>query len=190
MRVGVLALQGAVREHIGALKRCEADAVPIKRVEELKKLDGLLIPGGESTTIWKLIGKYGFEQEIREFYSSGKPIFGTCAGLILLANTVTGEEQKLGLIDIEVSRNAYGRQVDSFESDLDISGIEGGSFNGVFIRAPQIITAGSTVQVMAKCGDLIVMARNDGTMVSTFHPELTRDDRIHKYFINEMVKGG
>lgn len=190
MRIGVLALQGAVREHLGSLNRCGSEAVAVKKTDELRGVDALLIPGGESTTIWKLMEKYGFTDAVKEFSLKGRPIFGTCAGLIILAGDIEGEGAKLNLIDISVVRNAFGRQVDSFESELDVSDLDGGSFKGVFIRAPFIDRVGPSVTVMSRYQDKIVMARNDGVMVSSFHPELTGDDRIHKYFIEEMAKGG
>lgn len=187
---GVLSLQGAFKEHINRLRECGVSAVEIKFPEQLEKIDGLIIPGGESTTINKLLKKYKFKNNLDKFNSKHKPIFGTCAGLILLAKKIEGEDSGLGYIDIEVWRNAYGRQVDSFEQQLDLSfgGSEnGGKFKSVFIRAPKIISAGKEVTILARFNEDMVMARENNVMVCAFHPELTDDLRIHKYFIN-MIK--
>jgi len=187
---GVLSLQGAFKEHINRLKECGISAIEVRFPEQLDKIDGLIIPGGESTTINKLLDKYKFKDKLDKFNRENKPIFGTCAGLILLAKNVEGEDKGLGYINIEVRRNAYGRQVDSFEELLDISldGNENGDkFKSVFIRAPKIISVGKEVAVLARYKGDIVLVRENNVMVCTFHPELTDDLRIHKYFIN-MIK--
>lgn len=197
--VGVLALQGAIREHIQMINRCNANGIAIKRPSELSQINALIIPGGESTTIGKLIIKYGFDEAICELFEKGVPIYGTCAGLILLAKSVVNgpessngaskeqEELKpppLGLIDIKVRRNAFGRQRESFEADLDISKISPPAFRGIFIRAPWIESVGPGVEVLSKFEDRIVMARQGRLLVTAFHPELTDDPRIHRYFID------
>jgi len=187
---GVLSLQGAFKEHINRLRECGVSAVEVRFPEQLKKIDGLIIPGGESTTINKLLGKYKFKDNLDKFNRKHKPIFGTCAGLILLAKNIEGEDKGLGYIDIEVRRNAYGRQADSFEVLLDLSldrSENGGKFKSVFIRAPKIISAGKEVAILARYNEDMVLARENNVMVCTFHPELTDDLRIHKYFIN-MIK--
>ena len=188
--VGVLSLQGAFKEHMNRLKECGVSAVEIRSPEQLDKIDGLIIPGGESTTINKLLDKYKFKDKLDKFNRENKPIFGTCAGLILLAKNIEGEDKGLGYINIAVRRNAYGRQVDSFEELLDISldrNENGGQFKSVFIKAPKIISAGKEVAVLARHKGDIVLVRENNVMVCTFHPELTDDLRIHKYFIN-MIK--
>ncbi|MDA5108821.1 MULTISPECIES: pyridoxal 5'-phosphate synthase glutaminase subunit PdxT [Brevibacillus] len=187
MKIGVLALQGAVAEHIRMLEEVGATAVPVKKVEELDDLDGLVIPGGESTTISKLMHKYGFMEAIRQFGEAKKPIFGTCAGAILLANRINGQEDcHLGLMDMKVERNAFGRQKESFEVDLPVAGIAP-DFPAVFIRAPYIMELGENGQVLAKYEDKIVAARQGHYLAAAFHPELTEDARIHKFFL-DMVK--
>ncbi|MFD2680012.1 pyridoxal 5'-phosphate synthase glutaminase subunit PdxT [Bacillus seohaeanensis] len=185
--IGVLGLQGAVREHIRSIESCGAEAVVVKRVEQLESLDGIIMPGGESTTMRRLIDRYGFMEPLKEFAAKGKPIFGTCAGLILLAKQIAGyDEPHLGLMDITVERNSFGRQRESFETDLDIPHV-GDNFNAVFIRAPHIIEAGEDVEILAKHGDRIVMARHGQFLGCSFHPELTDDNRLTAFFI-EMVK--
>lgn len=187
--IGVLALQGAVREHLQMIKRCGSEGCSIKKTEELAGIDGLIIPGGESTAIGKLIVKYGFILPIRRLYQKKVPIYGTCAGLILLAKKITeGHQPLLKLMDIEAKRNAFGRQRESFEADLSIPEIGPEPFRGVFIRAPWIESVSRDVAVMAHFDGKIVMTRQGGLLVTAFHPELTGDKRIHHYFI-EMVKG-
>jgi 5'-phosphate synthase pdxT subunit len=184
--IGVLALQGAVREHIRHINELGAEGKAIKRPRELDEVAGLIIPGGESTAIGKLMVEYGFVEAIQNFHAAGKPIYGTCAGMILLAKTIAeGDQPLLALMDIEARRNAFGRQRESFETDLDIKGI--GLYRAVFIRAPWIEKIGSDVDLMAEFDGVKVMARQGLLMVSAFHPELTGDTRIHKYFL-EMVK--
>ncbi|CAM4501385.1 pyridoxal 5'-phosphate synthase glutaminase subunit PdxT [Paenibacillus typhae] len=187
MRIGVLALQGAVTEHIVSIEKTGAEGLPIKRVEQLEELDGLIIPGGESTAIGKLMRKYGFIEAIRDFSGQGKPIFGTCAGMIVLAKRIAGgEDSHLGLMDITVARNAFGRQRESFECDLDVKGISE-PVRAVFIRAPLISEVGPEVDVLTVYNNEIVTARQDNLLVSSFHPELTDDYRLHQYFA-DMVK--
>ncbi|MEK3732728.1 MULTISPECIES: pyridoxal 5'-phosphate synthase glutaminase subunit PdxT [Paenibacillus] len=187
MKIGVLALQGAVTEHIRSISLAGADGVPVKRVEQLEDLDGLIIPGGESTTIGKLMRKYGFMEAIRQFSEQGKPIFGTCAGLIVLAERIDGhEEAHLKLMNMTVARNAFGRQRESFETDLVVKGIDE-PIRAVFIRAPLIMEVGSDVEVLSTYKDEIVTARQGHLLAASFHPELTDDFRLHQYFI-EMVE--
>ncbi|SEU32186.1 pyridoxal 5'-phosphate synthase glutaminase subunit PdxT [Paenibacillus sp. NFR01] len=187
MKVGVLALQGAVTEHIVSMQKAGAEALPIKQVEQLQEIDGLIIPGGESTTIGKLMRKYGFIEAIRDFAGQGKPVFGTCAGMIVLANRIAGgEPEHLGLMDITVARNAFGRQRESFECDLEVKGIDE-LVRAVFIRAPLIAEVGSDVEVLSVYNDEIVTARQNHLLATSFHPELTDDYRLHQYFA-DMVK--
>ena len=185
MKIGVLALQGSVKDHVDMLKQCRVEPVLVKLPRDLKEVNGLIIPGGESTTIGKLMKKYGFDKEIKRRFKEGMPIYGTCAGAILLAKDVVGSNQiKLGLMDISIKRNEYGRQVDSFEAELEVFD---GKFKGIFIRAPVISELHDGCKVLSKFDDKPVMVEQGGKLlVSTFHPELTSDTRIHKYFI-EMV---
>ncbi|MGM1049892.1 MAG: pyridoxal 5'-phosphate synthase glutaminase subunit PdxT [Bacillota bacterium] len=187
MRIGVLALQGAVAEHIRSITKAGAEGVPIKRIEQLETIDGLIIPGGESTTIGKLMRKYGFIDAIRQFSAKGKPLFGTCAGLIVLAKEIdNGEEAHLGLMDIKVARNAFGRQRESFETELAVKGIEE-PVRAVFIRAPLIMEVGEGVDILSAFNDEIVTARQGALLAASYHPELTDDYRLHQYFV-DMVK--
>lgn len=187
MKIGVLALQGAVREHIRLLEMAGAEAVAVKRADELADLDGLVIPGGESTTIGKLMQQYGLREPIMRLHEQGKPIFGTCAGLIMIAKRVENlDEPHLDLMDIDVKRNAFGRQRESFEADLAIQGVAD-VFPAVFIRAPYIEKVGEGVEVLSVIEDKIVAARQDRLLCAAFHPELTDDVRFHAYFV-EMVR--
>jgi pyridoxal 5'-phosphate synthase pdxT subunit len=186
VKIGVLALQGAVREHIRSVEECGAKGIAIKKVEQLKEVDGLILPGGESTAMRRLIDKYGFMDALKEFAAEGKPMFGTCAGLILLAKNLVGHEPHIGVMDIMVERNSFGRQVDSFEADLTIKGVAD-SFPAVFIRAPHIVEAGAEVEVLSKHNDRIVAAREGQFLGCSFHPELTDRHDITAYFV-EMVK--
>jgi 5'-phosphate synthase pdxT subunit len=189
MKIGVLALQGDFSRHAAALARCGAAAVEIRKPEQLDGVDGLVIPGGESTTLLKLMHEWGFVPALRTFHHSGKPIFGTCAGLILLARDVESPRQfSLGLIDVGVERNAYGRQRESFEAygPATLNGHEA-PVEMVFIRAPRIRRLGPGVETLARHGDEAVMAREGSVLVATFHPELTDDPTVHAYFC-EMVK--
>ncbi|OMF29049.1 glutamine amidotransferase subunit PdxT [Paenibacillus sp. FSL H8-0548] len=187
MKIGVLALQGAVAEHIRSLEAAGAEAVAVKQVQQLDELQGLVIPGGESTTIGKLMRKYGFMEAIAEFSAQGKPLFGTCAGLIVLADEIEGQEDAhLRLMNMTVARNAFGRQQESFETDLDVKGIDE-PVRAVFIRAPLIKKVGSDVDVLSTFRDEIVTARQGHLLAVSYHPELTDDFRLHAYFV-DMVK--
>lgn len=189
MKIGVLALQGAVAEHIRILKKINVDTCTVKLVSDLEGLDGLIIPGGESTTMGKLIEDYGLLEPLRERAWSGFPVFGTCAGMILLATNATALPYKtLGLIDMKVMRNAFGRQVDSFEADLSIPDIGEVPFHGVFIRAPVITAVMNGVKVLCTYHDKVVAIRQGNALACAFHPELTEDTRLHRYFLS-MIKG-
>jgi 5'-phosphate synthase pdxT subunit len=190
VRIGVLALQGDFSLHAKALARCGAEAVEVRKPEQLDGLDGLIIPGGESTTLLKLMHEWGFVPALAAFHGAGRPIFGTCAGLILLARDVENPRQfSLGLIDVTVARNAYGRQRESFEAHgtATLGGHEV-PVEMVFIRAPRILRLGPAVETLARHGGEAVMARQGRVLVATFHPELTDDPTVHAYFC-EMVKG-
>lgn len=183
VKVGVLALQGAVREHVRAIEACGAQAVVIKHKEEVAEIDGLILPGGESTTMRRLIDKYDFMDALKEFAHQGKPMFGTCAGLILLAKKIVGyDEPHIGVMDITVERNSFGRQRESFEADLAINGVAD-NFPAVFIRAPHIVEVGPDVEILAKHEGRIVAARDGQYLGCSFHPELTEDNRLTEYFI-------
>ncbi|HHK5560651.1 pyridoxal 5'-phosphate synthase glutaminase subunit PdxT [Bacillus cereus] len=187
VKIGVLGLQGAVREHVKSVEASGAEAVVVKRIEQLEEIDGLILPGGESTTMRRLIDKYAFMEPLRTFAKSGKPMFGTCAGMILLAKTLIGyEEAHIGAMDITVERNAFGRQKDSFEAALSIEGV-GEDFVGVFIRAPYVVEVADNVEVLSKHGDRMVAVRQGQFLAASFHPELTDDHRVTAYFV-EMVK--
>lgn len=186
-KIGVLGLQGAVREHIRSIEASGAEGLVIKRREQLQEVDGLILPGGESTTMRRLIDKYDFFEALVRFGQQGKPIFGTCAGLILLANEIREQDSAhLQLMDIKVARNAFGRQKESFEASLDITGV-GNEFNAVFIRAPWIVEVGNQVEVLSMYQNRIVIARQGHYLCCAFHPELTEDDRITAYFV-KMVE--
>ena len=183
--IGVLAIQGDVVEHQSALNRLGVDAPEVRLPKQLSGIDGLVIPGGESTTIMQLIDIYGLRQPLTERVRSGMPAWGTCAGLIALADRLTDKRpEPLHLMDIEVTRNAFGRQVDSFEEDLEIDEIEGPPFRGVFIRAPVVNSVGRGLKVLAQLGDGRPVAVRQGRMLATaFHPELTDDPRVHQMFV-------
>ncbi|WP_373233436.1 pyridoxal 5'-phosphate synthase glutaminase subunit PdxT [Cohnella sp.] len=188
MKIGVLALQGAVAEHIRLIEKAGAEGVIVKRLEQLDELDGLIIPGGESTTIGKLMRRYGFLEGIRSFAGSGKPVFGTCAGLILLADEIDGQDEAhLRLMDMKVVRNAYGRQRESFETNLPIEGIDE-PVRAVFIRAPLIERVGDGVRVLCEYQGSIVAARQGHLLAASFHPELTDDERMHRYFADMVTE--
>ena len=192
MKIGVLALQGAFREHIVAIEALGIGAVAVRLPEQLEGCAGLIIPGGESTAIGKLMTSYGFYEGIARQRAEGMAVWGTCAGAILIAGTVLDalpDQRSLALMDISVRRNAYGRQVDSFEADLGFAGVEG-PFPGVFIRAPWIEQTGEGVEVLARYDGRIVAARQGDLLATTFHPELTGDVRIHRYFVEECVGTG
>ncbi len=185
-RVGVLAMQGAFIEHVDMLRQIGAEAVQVRLPRDLEGLDGLILPGGESTTIGKLMDAWGLRDAIRHVARTGMPIYGTCAGMILLASDVVGQAQPtLGLMDISVQRNAFGRQVDSFEIDLQIPVLNERQFHAVFIRAPLIQRMGDNVQALASLPNgTVVAAREGNLLVSSFHPELTNDPRLHEYFLS------
>lgn len=186
-KIGVLALQGAVSEHVKALEASGAETSVVKNVRDLDGLDGLVLPGGESTTMRRLLDKYGLFEAIKTF-SADKPVFGTCAGLILMAKKIEGRKgPHLGLLDIDVKRNAFGSQVDSFEADLTIKHVAD-HYDGVFIRAPYIKSVGANVEVLATFEDNIVACREGRFLTCAFHPELTGDLRMHRYFVR-MVEG-
>jgi pyridoxal 5'-phosphate synthase pdxT subunit len=187
VKIGVLALQGAVAEHIRAIEKAGAEGVVVKITEQLDELQGMIIPGGESTTIGKLMRTYNFIDAMKSFYKQGKPIFGTCAGLIVIAKRIAGQEDAhLELMDITVARNAFGRQRESFETDLPVKGIDE-RVRAVFIRAPLIQEVGQDVEVLATYNDQIVAAQQGNLLAASFHPELTDDYRMHAYFL-DMVK--
>lgn len=185
MKIGILALQGSVNNHFNSVKKCGVEPVLVKLPRDLKEVNGLIIPGGESTTLGKLMRRYRLDKTIKIRYKEGMPIYGTCAGAILLAKDIVGSKQpKLGLMDISIKRNEYGRQVDSFEAEVDILDAP---FRGIFIRAPVISALHDGCKILGKFDDKPVMVEQKNLLVSTFHPELTDDLRIHKYFI-EMVE--
>jgi len=190
MKIGVLASQGAFAEHISVLQQLDVEAVPVRLPRELKGVDGLIIPGGESTTISRLMAAYDLVDEIEDLAENGMPVFGTCAGMILMAGKISGNDLKpLGLIDIAVKRNAFGRQRESFETELSIPVLGKEPFPGVFIRAPLIEHLDSDVEVLARLNDgVAVAARQRRYLVSAFHPELTTDLRFHRYFLD--IVGG
>jgi len=188
MKIGVLALQGAFREHRWMLEKLGVEGVEIRKTEELDEIDGLIIPGGESTTMGKLLNDFKIMEPLREKIAKGFPVYGTCAGMILLCDEILGSEQpRIGGIDAKVRRNAYGRQLESFEADFLVKEMGDQPFRAVFIRAPYIESVGERVDVMAVVQDHIVVAKQGNLLVSAFHPELTEDSRIHEYFL-QMVK--
>lgn len=186
MKIGVLALQGAFAEHVATLKKLGVDAAEIRKPNELEELDGLIIPGGESTTIGKLAVDFGLFEPLKEF-AKKKPVWGTCAGAIILSRDAKREQPLLGVMDITVERNAFGRQVESFEVDLPVEALGNGNrpFHAVFIRAPLIESVSGDTQVLARLEDgRIVAARQGHLLATSFHPELTGDDRFHRYFLS------
>ena len=186
MKIGVLSLQGDFREHLEMLNRCRIDSISVRLPEDLENVDGLIIPGGESTTIGSLMIKYGLDKKIIQKNNDGMSIYGTCAGAILLAkNILESEQPRLNLLDISIKRNDYGRQIDSFEADLKIENI--GKFNGIFIRAPVIEKVNNGVNVLSVLNKKPVLIQKNNILASTFHPELTNDKRVHEYFV-DMVK--
>ena len=185
-RVGVLALQGAVREHAEILRRLGVEPVEVRTVEELKGLAGVIVPGGESTTIGKMLVSSGLLDGLRSFFYKGGPVWGTCAGMVLAASATTGPSQPLiGLMNALVERNGFGRQVHSFEKDLDVEGFDK-PFTGVFIRAPFFEDVGPGVEVLSEVEGKVVAARGENILVTAFHPELTEDTRFHEYFLEEV----
>ncbi len=199
--VGVLALQGDVREHVDALTACGVRAVPVRRESELQAVDGLVIPGGESTTMSKLLGVFGLDAPLRQALRDGLPAYGSCAGMILLASRILdtrADARHLDALDVTVRRNAFGRQVESFETDLDFAGITdepgAGPLRAVFIRAPWVEEAGPDTTILATvpagpAAGRIVAVRQNGVLATSFHPEVTGDLRVHQYFV-DMVKEG
>jgi len=190
MRIGVLASQGAFVEHIAILRQLEVEALPVRLPQELAGLDGLIIPGGESTSISKLMLSYNLMNEVRNLAQNGLPIFGTCAGMILLASKISDlDVEPLGVMDITVGRNAFGRQRESFETEISIPALGKKPFPAVFIRAPAIEQTNGKVEILARlCDGTAVAARQAKLLVSAFHPELTSDLRFHRYFL-DMVSG-
>jgi pyridoxal 5'-phosphate synthase pdxT subunit len=189
MKIGVLALQGAFKEHCKVLEQLGVEAVEVRLPKDLDGLDGLIVPGGESTTIGKLAQWYGLLDVLRNF-SRSAPVWGTCAGLVFMAKDVGMDQPLLSVMDVVVERNAFGRQVDSFEEDLEIRGIEGEPFHAIFIRAPVISKVGPEVDVMCNLKDGRIVAVRQGRLMATaFHPELTRDDRLHRYFVKLIEEG-
>jgi 5'-phosphate synthase pdxT subunit len=189
--IGVLALQGDVREHARAVEEAGARAVPVRRLAEIETVDGLVIPGGESTTLWRLTVAFDLLDPLRKLISGGMPAFGSCAGMIMLADTLmdgVAGQQTLGGIDMTVRRNAFGRQVDSFEHPVVVDGIGAEPFHAVFIRAPWVERAGPDVTVLGADGGRIVAVRQGPLLATSFHPELTPDRRVHELFVS-MVKG-
>ncbi len=190
MKIGVLASQGAFAEHISTLEKLDTEAVPVRLPGELRGVDGLIIPGGESTAIGRLISSYNLTDEIASMARDGMPLFGTCAGMILMAKNISSNSTvSLGLMDIKVQRNAFGRQVDSFETELAISVLGEKPFPAVFIRAPMVESCDTGVDILARLKDgTIVAARQGKLLVTAFHPELTEDLRFHRYFL-DIVSG-
>jgi 5'-phosphate synthase pdxT subunit len=191
--IGVLALQGDVREHLVALAGLGVTARPVRRPGELADLDGIVVPGGESTTICRLLDVFELRQPLTRRLRAGLPAFGSCAGMIVLASTILdgrADQVPLGAIDIVVRRNAFGRQVDSFETDLDIDGVSGGSVRAVFIRAPWVERTGPDVQVLAEVGAHPVAVRQGSVLATSFHPEVSGDDRLHRLFLDMVATGG
>jgi 5'-phosphate synthase pdxT subunit len=190
IRVAVLALQGDFEKHIEVLTRLGADARAARLPADIQQADAIILPGGESTTIGKLMQRYGLDTEIKAAAQAGKPIYGTCAGLIMLAREIKsdtaerGGQPTLGLLDITVARNAFGRQVDSFETDLSVPAIGDEPVHAVFIRAPIVTRAGAEVEILATFHDDIVFVQQNNLLGTSFHPELGDDDRVHRYFLS------
>ena len=197
MKIGVLALQGDFQEHIAMLRRLHVEAREVRQPRDMSELDGLILPGGESTTIGKLAVQYGLVGPIRQMIAERKPVWGTCAGMIILARDIGGLDQPLlGVMDIVVQRNAFGRQVDSFETELVVPALAAVTppgqplepFTAVFIRAPLIRAVGLGVDVLARLDDGTIVAARQGTLLATaFHPELTDDPRLHEFFLHEVA---
>jgi pyridoxal 5'-phosphate synthase pdxT subunit len=192
LAIGVLAVQGDVREHVRVLTELGAHAYGIRRPTELAHLDGLVIPGGESTTMDKLVRAFDLYDPLRALIAEGLPVYGSCAGMIMLADRIAEPrpgQQTLGGLDVTVRRNAFGRQVDSFEEDLDFAGVDGGPVRAVFIRAPWVEEAGDGVQVLARAAGRIVAVRQGPLLATSFHPEVTGDTRVHELFV-DIIKDG
>jgi len=195
MLVGVLALQGDFREHLFALAECGVDAIAVKSLDQINEIDALILPGGESTTIAKLARTFGLFDRISERIHAGLPTYGSCAGMILLADRIEGAamgQESYGGMDITVRRNAFGRQVDSFEANLNMVGITSPAVRAIFIRAPWVESVGMGVEVLASVeieGELHPVAVQQGNLLATsFHPEITGDNRVHRYFIENICK--
>jgi len=187
--IGVLALQGDVREHTRALRGAGAEVVPVRRPEDLGRVDALVLPGGESTTMGRLLEVFNLLEPLRQVLAGGMPVYGSCAGLILLAREVTDgrpDQALVGGLDVVVRRNAFGRQVDSFEADLDMAGVDGGPVHAVFIRAPYVEATGPGVEVLACVGDHPVAVRQGPLLATSFHPELGGDGRVHELFVRQV----
>lgn len=184
MKVGVIAVQGAFREHIHVLNQLGADTVEVRRAEDLNGVKAIVLPGGESTAIGKLMRQYDLLDPVRQMAQNGTPVFGTCAGMIVLSKHIIGEDtQHLGLMDVFVNRNSFGRQRESFEADLDVPVLGVDPYPAVFIRAPHIESVGDGVQVLATYENRIVAVQQDNLLATSFHPELTGDLRLHDYFL-------
>ena len=187
--IGVLALQGDVREHVAALHALGADTLEVRDPADLGRVDALVLPGGESTAVSMLLASSGLRQPLEDRLQAGMPAFGTCAGMILLAREVVdgrGDQRSLGAIDLTVRRNAFGPQAASFEADLDVAGVDGGPVHAVFIRAPVVERAGPAVEVLATVDGRAVLARQGKILVCAFHPELVGDLRLHELFLQEV----
>jgi 5'-phosphate synthase pdxT subunit len=192
LTIGVLAVQGDVREHVRVLTELGAHAYGIRRPTELDRLDGLVIPGGESTTMDKLVRAFDLYDPLRALIAEGLPVYGSCAGMIMLADRIAEPrpgQQTLGGLDVTVRRNAFGRQVDSFEEDLDFAGLDDGPLRAVFIRAPWVEEAGDGVEVLARAAGRIVAVRQGPLLATSFHPEVTGDARVHELFV-DIIKDG
>lgn len=188
IKIGVLGLQGAVAEHVKALSACGVETSIVKRAEQLEGLKGLVIPGGESTTVGKLLEIYGLDKAIIDAVGNGMGLFGTCTGLILMAKDIDGSGQpRLGIMDICAKRNAYGRQVDSFEADIPIPSVGSEPFRTIFIRAPYIDRVWGKAEALAYENDKIILAKQDKMLAAAFHPELTNDLRVHKLFLSMVI---
>ncbi|GAA3430940.1 pyridoxal 5'-phosphate synthase glutaminase subunit PdxT [Kutzneria kofuensis] len=196
--IGVLALQGDVREHLVSLAECDVIARPVRRPEELAEVDGIVLPGGESTTMSRLLETFELLEPLRKRLADGLPAYGSCAGMILLAGTVVDgrpDQQQLAAVNMVVRRNAFGRQVDSFECELPVTGVDGGPVHAVFIRAPWVESVGEGVEVLARVPDIpasgaaagrIVAVRQGSVLATAFHPELTGDERVHRLFVETV----
>ena len=191
MKIGVLALQGDVAEHIASLGDCGVIASGVRSKQEIQSIDALVIPGGESTTIAKLAKAFGVFDLIKSRIASGMPTYGSCAGMILIADKILdggADQEGFGGLDAQVRRNAFGRQVDSFETDLTFAGISGAAFRAVFIRAPWVESVGTQVEVLASFNGHPVAIRQGHLLATSFHPELTGDNRIHRFFVDQLCK--
>lgn len=188
-RVGVLAFQGDVREHLAALAAVGADPVEVRTMADLDSVEGLVVPGGESTVIGKLAARYGLLAPLRARVADGLPVLGTCAGMIFLAREVEGPPQDLlGVLDVRVRRNAFGRQVASFEAEVDVKGVDGGPVSGAFIRAPWVAEAAPEVEVLAEVDGKVVAVRQGNLLATAFHPELTGEVRLHRWLVDLVAE--